>query len=277
MAIATLDQYIASSKQRVRLCRTASRTSVANIPFSIFDLAGDPGAGTLAGTSTSAGVIPTGNTAGCPILNFTSGTGYLSKVEFANSVASRFNLFDMVWKAGAYAYTAGTTTLSGQPSVSGRCPDYIGTSSFGSGLEIWVEVSTAFVTGTSWQVQVTYVNSAGIAGRSSVISIAQAAAALTLGKTFMLALQAGDTGVQQISSVIVTNGGTAMTAGNFNVLLLRPLWTAGRVKIANDGDIHDMLKTGLPVIYNTSAFYLTIQADSTATGLPEIVIEIASA
>ena len=49
-----------------------------------------------------------------------------------------------------------------------------------------------------------------------------AAAALTLGKMFQLPLQAGDSGVQKIESVVVTNGTTAMTAGNFNVLVLRP-------------------------------------------------------
>jgi hypothetical protein len=75
MAISTLDGYIASAKQRIPLIKTASRTSVANIPFSVFDLAGNPGAGTLAGTSTAAGVVPTDATAGCPIINaYGSGT-----------------------------------------------------------------------------------------------------------------------------------------------------------------------------------------------------------
>ena len=68
-----------------------------------------------------------------------------------------------------------------------------------------------------------------------------------------------------------------MLAGNFNVLILRPVWTTGRIQIANGGDTHDYLKTGLPIIYNTSAFYLMVQADSTATGLPELNLEIASA
>lgn len=50
---------------------------------------------------------------------------------------------------------------------------------------------------------------------------------------FQIALQAGDTGIQKIESVIVTNGGTAMTAGNFNVLVLRRLGQA-RIRVAND-------------------------------------------
>lgn len=277
MAIATLDQYIASKKQRIPMVKTASRTSVALIPFSTFDLAGQPAGGTLAGTSTTAGVVPTSSTAGCPLIDTNTGSYYLTKIEYGNTVISRMNIYDMLWKGGAYAFTAGTTTLSAQPAISGRCPDYAGGATFGNGVEIWVEVSTAFVTGTAWQITVTYTNSAGTTGRTSVISVAQAAAALTLGKMFQLALQSGDSGVQKIESVIATNGGTAMTAGAVNVLLLRPLTTDLRIRIANEGGVYDMLSTGMPIIYQTSALIMTVQADSTSTGLPHCVLEVASA
>lgn len=276
MAITTLDGYIAASKQRIAWAKTASRTSVALIPFSTFDLAGIPGAGTLAGASTAIGAKPDDTTSGCPTINFSTGVGYLTKVEFYNTVLSRLQLWDMLFKAGAYAFTAGTTTLSTQPAISSRCPDYPGSGIvFGGGNEIWIEVSTAFVTGTAWQVQVTYTNSAGTAGRTSIISAAQAAAALTQGKMFQLALQAGDSGVQKIESVIVTNGGTAMTAGNFNVLILRPLAQA-RIGVANATVILDLLAAGMPIVYQDSALIATVQADSTSTGLPDIVIEIAN-
>ena len=277
MAIATLDQYIAAVKQRIPFVKTASRVSVALIPFSVFDLAGNPGAGTLAGTSTANGVVPTDLTPGCPLLNFSSGVGYLSKVDFNNSVLSRLHVFDLLFKAGAYAFTGATTNLSAQPAISSRCPDYPGSGTvFGNGNEIWIEVTTAFVTGNNWQVQVTYTNSAGTAGRTSIISAAQAAAALTVGKMFQLALQAGDSGVQKIESVIVTNGATAMTAGNFNVLILRRLWS-NRIAIANNGGINNLLDTGMPIVYSDSALILVVEPDSTSTGLPNCVLEIASA
>jgi hypothetical protein len=280
MPIVSLDNYIAASRQRVRICKTASRTVVSTVNFSVFDIAGTPGAGVLAGTNTvNGGIVPTDATAGCPIIDFTSGTSYLSKVEYGSSVACRLSIFDMIVKMGAIAYTASTTTPTAdtQPTITQRCPDYPGSGTvFGARNEIWIEVSTAFVTGTAWQVQVTYKNQAGTAGRTTIISAAQAAAALTLGKMFQLALQAGDTGVQRIESVIVTNGGTAMTAGAFNVLILRPIYTSMRCMIANDGDVHDMLKTGLPVIYNDSALIMTVQADSTASGIPELAFELAN-
>ena len=278
MAITTLDQYIAAVKQRIRIIKTAARVTVATIPFSLFGLAGSPSGGVLAGTSTTVGVVPTDATAGCPPILFSTGVGYLSKVEYGASVAQRLSIFDMLFKAGAYTYAAATVTLSTQPAISQRCPDYPGSGTvFGSQMEIWIEVVTAFVTGTAWQVQVTYTDSNGTAGRTSVISVAQAAAALTLGKMFMLTLQADDTGVQKIESVIITNGGTAMTAGTFNVLILRPMWTSGRVRVANDSNVHDLLGTGMPIVYTDSALVLVSAADSTSSGIPEVVFEIASA
>ena len=271
MAITTLDGLIGAASQRVSLFKTASRTSVAAQWFSVFDLAGNPGAGVIAGTSTTAGVVPTTATAGCPsIVSFGGNTGYINKIEFGSTVASRFALFDMLFKAGAYGFAAGTTSLTGQPSYSGRV---LGGTDF-TNTEIWIEVSTAFTTGTAWQVKITYTNQAGTTGRTSIISTTLAAAALTQGKLFQIALAADDTGVQKIESVIVTNGGTAMTAGAFNVLVLRRLWSQGRVRVANDSDIHDMLKTGLPQIFDTTALYLMVSADSTATGLPELVCEL---
>jgi hypothetical protein len=271
-----LNEYLAASKQRIPMVKTASRTSVALIPFSVFDLAGIPAAGTLAGTSTANGVVPTDATAGTPIINAFGGgnVGYLTKVEYFNSVISTIFLYDLLFKAGAYAYNSGTTSLTSQPAISSRCPDYPGSGTvFGNGTEIWIEVVTAMTSATAWQVQVTYTNSAGTGSRTSIVSAAQAAAALTVGKMFPIALQAGDSGVQKIDSVIVTTGGAA--AGTFNVLIMRRLW-GNRVTVANSGGIDDILKTGAPIVYADSAIIQVIQADSTSTGLPNLVIEIAN-
>lgn len=273
MAINTWDGFIGAAKQPISLFRNGARTTVASNWFTTFDLAGNPGAGTLAGTSTTAGVVPTDATAGCPTINAFGGgaTGYLTQVDFGSTVLCRMKLFDMLFKAGAYAFTAATTNLASQPSYSSRVPggtDYTDT-------QIWIEVSTAFATGTSWSVVVTYTNQSGTTGRTTVAFTGLAAAALTQGKMLQLALQAGDTGVQKIDSVVVTNGGTAMTAGNFNVLVLRPLWT-GRVWIANGGDTHGLDKTGTPVVYADSALILAVSPDSTAIGVPEIEFVVAN-
>ena len=277
MAITSMDTYVASQKQRVGWYKSASITTVANIPFSLFDQAGNPGSGTLAGTTVASAILQDDTVAGYPFIQFTTGGSYLTKVEFGSPVACRMRIVDIIAKSGAYGFATGTTTLTSYPSITGRCPDFSTTTNpYGTRNEIWIEVVTAFVTGTAWQVQCTYTNQSGTTSRSTIISAAQAAAALTKNKLFQLALQSGDTGIQSIQSVIVTNGGTAMTSGSFNVLLVRELWTSGRVKYVNDGDIHDMLKTGAPLVYNTAALTVWVQTDSTASSTPELFFEIAN-
>jgi hypothetical protein len=267
---ASFENFVAANKQKITFLKTAARTTVAATSFSVFDLAGNPGAGILAGTSTANGVVPTDATAGTPLINaFTAATGYIGSIQFTNTVAGRMTLYDMLFKAGAYGFATGTTALSAQPSYASRIPS---TSNYND-TEIWIEVTTAFATGTAWQVQATYTNQSGVAGRSCIVSTAQAAASLTLAKMFQLGLQSGDTGIQKLESVIVTNGGTAMTAGAFNVLVLRRLAQA-RVNIANGIDKQGLSDAGMPQIFSDSALFLKVDADSTSTGVPEVFFDI---
>lgn len=261
--ITSLDLYIASAKQRVQWMRSATRATIAASWFSLFDVAGQPGAGTLAGTSTAAGVVPTSSTAGCPTINAFGGsaTGRLSKVEFGCSIACRLSIYDLLFKAGAYTFNA-SQALSAQPSYSARVP---GTNY--AGLEIWCEQVTA-ATGNQ-AVNVTYTNQAGTAGQTTgAVGIG---AAQTVGRMWQLPLAAGDSGVQMITNVV----GSVATVGTFNVLVLRPLWS-GRVRIANDGDVHDLLKTGMPQVFATSALYWLTNTDSNSSGFPEMSVEIAN-
>ena len=185
MAIATGDAYIASAKQIVPFTKTASTTTIATTRFSVFDKAGNPGAGTLALTTALTGSVEASGTAGYPSLTTFGGgaTGYLSRVAFASSVVGRIELWDRL---------------------------------FG--------------------------------------------------------INAGDSGVNSIQTVVV--GGTA-GAGAVNIIVLRPLWT-GRINIANGADLHGPDKTGMPVVFATSALYLTTIADSTSSGVPDLNIEIAN-
>jgi hypothetical protein len=261
MAITTLDGYIAAAKQNAVFVKTAARTSIAATWFSIFDLAGNPGAGTLNVGNTANGLVPTDATAGFPVINaFGGGTGYLSVVDFGNTIACRMLLYDRLFHAGAYAFNA-NTTLATQPSYSSRVPsgtDFTNT-------QIWIECVTAFTGNMS--VAVTYTNQAGTAARTT--GTVATGTAPTLGRMIQLPLQAGDSGVQKIESVV----GTVATVGTFNVLVIRPLWS-GRVRLANDGDVHALDKTGMPIVWTDSALQVAVNADSTSTGIPELNIEI---
>lgn len=261
MAITTIDGLIASLKQTIIFNKTASRTTIAAIPFSVFDLAGAPGAGTLAVGNTANGIVPIDTLSGNPLINAFSGAniGYLARVDFSNTVACRMMLYDRVFSAGAYAFNA-AVTLASQPSYVSRLPnsDY-------NGLEIWIEAVTAFTGNQS--IAVTYTNLDGITGRTT--GTIATGVAPTIGRMLRLPLQAGDNGVQKIESVT----STVSTVGTFNVHVMRKLW-AGRVKFANDGDIHEFTKTNMPQVFDTSSLFYIIQADSTSTGIPTIDIDI---
>jgi hypothetical protein len=263
MAISTLDGYIAAIKQVLTFYKTASRTSVANIPFSVFDQAGSPGAGTIAIGNTANGVVPTDATAGYPVINAFSGSnkGYLTGVRFLSSVASNLLIYDCLFSAGAYAFNA-DVTLASQPSFSARVPD--GTDY--KGLELWIEAATAF-TGNQ-TVQINYLDQDGNAGDTGAIATGVAP---ILGRMLRIPLAAGDNGIQQITRV----RSSVSTAGTFNVHIMRPLWQ-NRVIAANYGGNDDFTRTGFVELFADSALRVIVQADSTATGLPQLVMEIAN-
>jgi hypothetical protein len=264
MAITTLDGLIGAAKQRVVINKTASVAAVATNGQSVFAQAGNPGAGTLAGTSTTTGVLPTDATAGCPVINAFGGgaTGYISRLEFSSTVACRIALYDVLGKYGAYSFNASTTGNT-PVVISSRIPggtDY-------TGLELWYEQVTA---GTLVQnVAVTYTDNGNVSRTTGTVA---APAAMILGRMFQLPLAAGTVGIRGITGVV----GTVASAGTFNLLILRPLGDA-RIRVANDSIIQDALSTGLPVVYADSAFMLVVTPDAAATGLPEVLIDVANA
>jgi hypothetical protein len=254
--------YLGAAKQRVSWSKTGSQTLVANVPYTVFSVAGDPAAGTLAIGDTAAGLVPTDAVTGYPTIDpfpSTGHIGYLSRVYFGSSVACRFDLFDRLFAAGAYTYNA-DTTLAAQPSYASRVPDgnY-------AGLQLWVEQVT---TGTGVQhVQVNYLNQNGVAGDTGDVTLITTT---PVGRAARIPLAAGDTG---ISKIVRVRGLTA-SGGTFNVMVLRPLWM-GKAVAANAGDVHDLFNTGLPQVYTDSALYVLLTADSTAVGLPVIEMQIA--
>ena len=259
MAITTLDGYIGAAKQRITWMKTGTRTLIAAMPYTTFDLAGNPGLGILNVGNTANGLVPVATTTGYPrMTSFSGQTGYLSKVEFGSSVACCIDLYDRVFVAGAYAFNA-NVTLASQPSYAGRVVD-----SNYNGLQLWIEAVTAF-TGILG-VRVTYLDQDNNAGDTGVV----ATLALPIGRCYQIPLAAGDSGIRQINSVI----GSTATVGTFNVMVLRPLWF-GRIRTVNDEDVHDLLKTGFPPIFETSALYALLYADSTAVGLPDCSLQIA--
>jgi hypothetical protein len=276
VTIASIDDYFAAVRQPIEYARLNTRTTVSGGWYTLADLGGQPGGVTLT-HSASSGVKPTDSDPMYPsIASFAGGaSGILGRWSFGWTVAGRIYLFDRLAVYGSYLYTYGNPgALSSQPAISDRCPDYPGSGSvFGDGTELWMEFSTALVTGSAFGVTVTYTNSAGVGSRSTGAFAVGAAANGTIGRAYQMPLQAGDTGIQKIESVAITH--TGMTAGAINLMILRPL-AQGRISVVNQCETQDVVKLGLPVVYDSSAIYPLYQLDATSSGSSDMTIEIAS-
>ena len=268
MAITSLDEYIAAARQVHTIRKIVNRPTLAASWFSMLDIAGDPGAGVLPGTNQTSGVIPVAGDAGFPsLVAFASGAkGYLSRVDYSNSVACRMRIVDVLWKGGAYPFNA-AVTLSTQPDISNRLPQLNGVPLWNE-TEIWIETATAATGNQTWSIA--YTNQSDVTGKQTgVVGIG---AAPTIGRMWKMPFAAGDVGVKKIESV---TGGTG-TVGTANVLIVRPLWT-GRIFVANDGSIHGLDRTGMVEVFQNSALLFMLSPDSTASGMPEIQLEVCSA
>ena len=259
MSITTLDGLIAAAKKRVTIQKTTSRTAVAFVPFSVFDIAGNPGAGTIAVGNTANGIVPTDVIAGYPMIATPGASLYINRIMARSSVACWIDLYDCVFSCGAYTFNA-DVTLASQPSYANRLPgtDY-------NGLELFIEAATAF-TG-SQTVQINYLDQGGAAGDTGAIATGVAP---ILGRMLAIPLAAGDSGIQQITRV----RSSVSTIGTFNVHVMRWLWS-GRINAAYLGIADNVFRSGLVQIYGDSAIRPVIIADSTATGLPSVRMETA--
>ena len=262
MAIVSLDGYLAAPKRRISYTKTGSRTTVSGHPFSLFDLAGNPPAGTLAAGNTANGIVPIQGQAGYPpIVAFGGLQGYLSRLDFGSPVANRIYLNDILFKAGAYAFNS-NVTLASQPSYASRVPS--GTNF--SNLEIWVEQVTA-ATGNQ-AVNVFYTNQNGVTGRET--GVTGIGVAPIAGRCWQLPLQADDSGVQRIERVV----GSTATVGTFNVMVLRRLCAATVVQ-GGHGETFDLLRTGMPWVHESTALYAWLVTVGTISSTPMLDIEIA--
>jgi hypothetical protein len=259
----TVDGLLSGTRQKLLFAKTAAVTTVANLPYSTWDTAGNPGAGSLSIGSLTPGVVPTDAIAGAPFINPFSGglSGYLARLSAKNSVPSWLILYDRLFHAGSFVTTAAqTNNLSSQPSYAGRLPagDY-------SGLEILLEVNVA-ISNTAENVTVTYTKEDGTTGRSTgPVSVQN----LPTRRLVQMPLQAGDKGVQKIESVITS---AAVAAGSLNVIVARRLAEI-RINAANAGEVQGVDKL-LTEIFDTSCLMLAVQADSTSGGLPDLAMDI---
>lgn len=266
MAIASRDDLLNAAKEWARINKTATATTIALQPFSMLDLAGNPGAGSLS-IGAANGVVPDDTVAGYPALTPFGGgaVGGIAVIDYSNTVVSRVTLYDRVWNSGSHALTpTGTVNLSSPPAIpAARMPG-------GSykGLEMFLEINVA-VAASAVTVQGIYTNDDDVTSRNTLSS--GSLSGFTTRRLIPLGYQAGDKGVKAITGYII--GGTAAATGSFNIVVARRLWSQ-RIPIAGAGDVHGPDKTLNVQIFDTSALWPVVIADSTSSGLPEMMLGI---
>ncbi len=223
MAITTVDGLFAGLRQPVPFAKAVTATLVAGRPASLWSLAGAPGAGgydtTLNGvvlsssSSLVAGQIPHYDPA--------SGNSYLAYLQAMATQAGTLLLLDRLWHNGGFTITSTAAQSITSPTWPARCPTS-GTddtpATTGLGVMLAVEVSAATGAGTP-TITVSYTNQAGTAGRTAT-NIIGTVATSAIGATYLLGLQAGDTGVRSVQSLTLS---ATWTSGTINLVAYRQL------------------------------------------------------
>jgi hypothetical protein len=180
-------------------------------------------------------------------------------------------LFDVLFWAGPTTIpTSGTTTvtLAGQPDFSGRLPKRAdGTTPRWEEVEAWVWLTTA---GSSHAhtFQLSYRDQDNNPAESSATVSTNN---IAINRVLRIPWNSGDYGAQLMNGYLVN--GVASAAGAVTAMFLRRLWT-GRVE-ANTHKVFGPDLTGMPQLFDTSALMLLGLPESTSTGIPHVLIEIA--
>lgn len=268
--IASLDDFIGSFKQEIPYFKTATVSCSSGQWIEPILQAGTPALSSYYNpASPTPGVNPTCTPSqGFPAINaFASGgLGYLDKLEFIGFSTGRIAVFDTLWIGGSYTYNYSSFTGS-SGSWSGRVPLDNSSNPIYQGLEIWVmQLTTA--TGNQ-TVTVGYTNESGVTGHST--GAVATGSGVAAGTWTRLPLQAGDSGVQAITSVV----GTVATAGTFLVFVMRRLaWALSGYN--GGGTVQTIWDTGHPQVFAASALKVLMQPDNTSTFTMEARLLIAS-
>jgi len=242
MTITTLDGMLAG----VQPVRSFAKAALAiTRPQTTWGQIGIPGAGswnnTLNGATYTApvnGQLPHTDPGGGLNTN-------LARLHFSHlsgTPGGWVMLCDRIWDNGNIDVTSTTSQTIASPTWPSR--DATGGTG-GTGVFLAVDVSVTVVGAATPTFTLGYTNQAGTASRSGA-NIFATVGAPAAGSTFLIGLQAGDTGVRSVQSITLSN---AWTSGTINVVAYRPLTMLQL--LANFGS-GDCLTGCFPRIYNGS-------------------------
>lgn len=259
MAITTWDQLLAALATAQRIgWNKLSITTVAGGFYSMWDVQGDPGAGLMAIGNTTTGIVPTDGTAGAFTINAPTGGNllYLAQANIGAAGPLSGILYDRLWHAGSFNanQAIGTPFNTSSPAALTR-PD-----ANGENTELWLEVNAA-ISNTATSISIGYTNSAGTSGRATpAISIQN----LPTRRMALLPFQTGDVGIRSIQSF--TTSGTVASAGTFNLIIARRLFTDAIPGSQVGPGPRGPTETGMPQVYDASCLALMCYTFTTSSG-----------
>ena len=258
MAITTLDGALAGMQPARYFAKAVTGTMVAGRPWSLWALAGNPGAGsfdtTLAGvalSSTSAQV-----NGQIPFTNPVSGNSYLARFQGGATIAGTLLLCDRLWHNGGFTIT--TTTAQTVNSATFPARDLAGTTN-GDGVLVGIEVSAACGAAAPAPT-ISYTNQSGTGSRSAGLSFATANSPAA-GSFFPFGLQAGDTGIRSIQSLTL---GTSWVSGTINLVAYRVLASLELTGAFTPNAV-DAITGGFQQMYNGTVPFLIFIPSTTTT------------
>jgi hypothetical protein len=214
MAITTLSGGISGIQPLPKvLSKTPTGGVAAGWYTTLWGFSGVPAAGaydtTLNGVALSSPV-----TGQIPFTNPASGNAYLARITANNSNGGTLVLCDRLWHNGGYTITSTSAQNSTTPTWPAR--DVAGATS-GDGVFLALEVSAG--TGSAAPtVTISYTNSAGTSGRTATQY--RATATSGTGITYLINLQAGDTGVRSVQSLTLS---ASWVSGTINLVAYREI------------------------------------------------------
>jgi hypothetical protein len=214
----------------------------------------------------SSGATPPNSGAGATTIPDRGTTGAIPIPGVVNPAQLYLSVFNPVASVAAtvilrdrLAHVAGLSGIvtTVQPTIHNALTRY----TTGDGVQGFIEVYSG-LGATVATANVSYTNQAGVAGRAGTASIVSSAG---IGRLIPIVLQAGDTGIRSIESVIL-NVSTG-TAGNFGVTLYKTLAQVG-LPFANVANGQDAIALGAPEVLNGAC--LMLSTIFTATNGPAI-------
>ncbi|MDQ1446806.1 MAG: hypothetical protein QOI20_3270 [Acidimicrobiaceae bacterium] len=173
---------------------------------------------------------------------------WLDSVVACCSNNSSVMIYDRLLHCGGLS---GLLTIA--QTVGGAITRYTG----GVGNAIFVEINTAIGT-TATTATVSYTNQAGTAGRTSPAFPIGGTNLREQGRAIPVPLQSGDSGVRSVESI--TLAGSTLTAGDFGVIIARPLMmlglqsgAVGTTRTSLDGPIPDVSTACLAFMFHSNA------------------------